>query len=61
MSRWAVCCWLQAFEFDGIPKAWKGPLNSVVDELWVPSPYNADIYINDGVKQTSVQVLLHIA
>ena len=48
---------MQAFEFDGIPKVWVQPLNTVVDELWVPSQYNAGIFRHDGINQTKIQVL----
>jgi hypothetical protein len=30
----------QAFEFRGIPSSWVAPLNSVPDDVWVPSAFN---------------------
>ena len=50
------CCCVQAFEFDGIPKAWLQPMNDVVDELWVPSRSNRDIFVGDGVNGSKVKV-----
>ena len=52
------CCCGQDFEFDGIPEAWLMPMNDLVDELWVPSQYNRDIFIGDGVIGSKVKVPL---
>ena len=46
----------QDFEFDGIPEAWVVPMNEVVDELWIPSQYNRDIFVGDGVNGSKVTV-----
>ena len=50
------CCCAQDFEFDGIPKAWLQPMNDAVDELWVPSQFNRDIFVGDGVNGSRVKV-----
>ena len=52
-----LSCRVQAFEFDGIPRAWIEPINNIVDELWVPSQYNREIYTDDGVSDGKVKVL----
>ena len=47
-------------EFDGIPEAELMPMNDIVDELWIPSRYNRDIFIGDGVTGSKVKVpVLH--
>ena len=51
--RWCIA---QDFEFDGIPEAWVVPMNEVVDELWIPSQYNRDIFVGDGVNGSKVTV-----
>ena len=48
---------VQAFEFDGVPKAWIQPMNTVADEVWVPSQYNAAIFRHDGVRKRQIQVI----
>ena len=32
-------------------------MNTVADEVWVPSQYNADIFRHDGVRKRQIQVI----
>ncbi|HEV7751514.1 MAG TPA: glycosyltransferase [Baekduia sp.] len=48
---------IQPWEFGAIPAAWLEPLQTVVDELWVPSAYVRDMYVNSGVDADRVFVV----
>jgi glycosyltransferase involved in cell wall biosynthesis len=40
---------IQPWEFGAIPREWLAPLNSHVDELWVPSELVREMYVSGGV------------
>jgi glycosyltransferase involved in cell wall biosynthesis/Tfp pilus assembly protein PilF len=48
---------IQPWEFGRIPKDWVEPLNTQVDELWVPSRYVQDCYTGSGVNPEKVKVI----
>jgi glycosyltransferase involved in cell wall biosynthesis len=48
---------IQPWEFGGVPEAWVGPLNTVVDELWVPSEHVRQMYVASGVEADRVAVV----
>jgi glycosyltransferase involved in cell wall biosynthesis len=45
------------WEFGSIPRAWVAPLQSEVDELWVPSEYVRRMYLEAGVDPERVVVI----
>ena len=49
----------QAFEFQGIPSSWVEPLNTITNEIWVPSKFNAEAFVMSGVLCNKVLVLRH--
>ena len=54
----AVWIHQQPWEFEGIPREWVPQLNDA-DEIWVPSQYNKDSYVRNGVKESSIRVVRH--
>jgi glycosyltransferase involved in cell wall biosynthesis len=48
---------IQPWEFGSIPTAWVAPLQTVVDELWVPSEYVRRMYLDAGVDADRVKVV----
>ncbi|MGD5588103.1 hypothetical protein QUT57_22625, partial [Xanthomonas citri pv. citri] len=48
---------IQPWEFGSVPEAWVEPLNTVVDELWVPSAFVRDMYVSSGVEADRVRVV----
>ncbi|MET0604797.1 MAG: glycosyltransferase [Baekduia sp.] len=48
---------IQPWEFGSIPTAWVAPLQTVVDELWVPSEYVRRMYLDAGVDADRVAVV----
>ncbi|WP_027004927.1 glycosyltransferase [Conexibacter woesei] len=48
---------IQPWEFGAVPEAWVGPLNTVVDELWVPSEHVREMYVSSGVEADRVAVV----
>lgn len=48
---------IQPWEYGSVPAAWVAPINSAVDELWVPSSYVRDCYLEGGVFPGKVQVI----
>jgi glycosyltransferase involved in cell wall biosynthesis/tetratricopeptide (TPR) repeat protein len=53
-GRWVV---IQPWEFGSIPKAWLAPLRDRVDELWVPSAFVRNCFVQDGVPAAKVHVV----
>jgi glycosyltransferase involved in cell wall biosynthesis len=45
------------WEFGAIPAAWKQKIDDTVDELWVPSEYVRQMYLDGGVDSTKVHVV----
>lgn len=48
---------IQPWEYGSIPAAWVEPINTVVDELWVPSTFVRDCYVQSGIKGEKVHVV----
>src|SRR3954468_9998489 len=48
---------IQPWEFGAIPSAWIEPLQSVVDELWVPSEHVRAMYLDAGLAPDRVAVV----
>ncbi len=48
---------IQPWEFGSLPKSWIEPMNTVVDEVWVPSSYVKECYVESGVEAERVQVV----
>jgi glycosyltransferase involved in cell wall biosynthesis len=48
---------IQPWEFGSIPTAWVAPLQTVVDELWVPSEHVRRMYLDAGVDADRVKVV----
>ncbi|MGA2837872.1 MAG: glycosyltransferase [Acidimicrobiales bacterium] len=53
-GKLVVC---QPWDYGSAPRSWVGPMNEVVDEVWVPSRYVRDCYIRSGVDPTKVVVV----
>src|SRR6266702_3480075 len=51
---WVV---MQPWEFGSIPRAWLGPLQRDVDELWVNCRFVRDCYVAAGVPPSKVHVI----
>src|SRR5262249_7819866 len=48
---------MQPWEFGSLPRAWIEPLNRLVDEVWVPSRYVRDCFVQSGVATEQVHVV----
>ncbi|MBI2353848.1 MAG: glycosyltransferase [Deltaproteobacteria bacterium] len=48
---------IQPWEFGSIPTSWVAQINENVDELWVPSTFVRDCYLQSGVDAGKVQVV----
>ena len=48
---------IQPWEFGSIPLSWIGPMNEKLDEIWVPSSYVRECYIQSGVSRDKVFVV----
>ncbi|MEE2754363.1 MAG: glycosyltransferase [Candidatus Latescibacterota bacterium] len=48
---------IQPWEFGRIPAAWVEPIQNRVDEVWVPSFYVKQCYIDSGIDADKVQVV----
>lgn len=48
---------VQPWEYGSIPSAWVSRINAAVDELWVPSTFVRDCYLQGGVDADRVQVI----
>lgn len=53
-KKWII---IQPWEFGSIPKDWIYLFNELADEIWVPSNFVRNIFCNDGVKSSKVQVI----
>ncbi|MGD9239788.1 MAG: glycosyltransferase, partial [Desulfobacterales bacterium] len=53
-GHWII---IQPWEFGALPKDWVEPMETLVDELWVPSNYVRDVYINSGISASKVFVI----
>jgi glycosyltransferase involved in cell wall biosynthesis len=48
---------IQPWEFGSIPRHWPAAIESVVDELWVPTRYVAECFRSDGVDPRRLRVI----
>jgi glycosyltransferase involved in cell wall biosynthesis len=48
---------IQPWEFGSLPLDWQAPLRDDVDEVWVPSAYTRDVYLEAGVAPDRVHVV----
>lgn len=48
---------IQPWEFGSLPKAWIHPMNTLVDEMWVPSSYVRECYLRSGIAEDRVFVV----
>jgi len=48
---------IQPWEFGRIPTAWIDPIRTEVDEVWVPSFYAKQCYVDSGIEPDRVQVV----
>ena len=48
---------IQPWEFGVLPKEWVEPMKNLLDELWVPSSYVRQVYIQSGVPANKVYVI----
>ncbi len=53
-GRWVI---FQPWEFGSIPRAWVAPLRDRVDELWVPSTFVRNGFVQGGVPAAKVHVV----
>ncbi len=53
-GHWIV---IQPWEFGRIPRAWVEPIQTKVDEVWVPSEYARRCYIDSGIDPDRVYVI----
>ena len=48
---------IQPWEFGALPKDWVEPMETLVDELWVPSRHVRDVYVGSGISSDKVFVV----
>ena len=48
---------MQPWEFGALPTEWVGPMQNLVDELWVPSNYVREVFIQSGISPSKVVVI----
>lgn len=48
---------IQPWEYGSVPAQWVADINAAVDELWVPSSFVRDCYLQSGVEAGRVQVV----
>ena len=53
-GHWII---IQPWEFGALPKDWIEPMENLVDELWVPSNYVRDVYVNSGISASRIFVV----
>jgi glycosyltransferase involved in cell wall biosynthesis len=53
-GRWVL---MQPWEFGSIPKAWIEPIRRNVDEVWVPSRFVRNCFVNSGIPAEKVHVV----
>ncbi len=58
LKRFAKCkkCIILPWEYEFIPNDWIEPLNTVFDEIWVPSNFTYKALINSGI-ETNIKVI----
>lgn len=53
-GHWVI---IQPWEFGSLPKDWISPMTRQVDEIWVPSHFVRDCFVQSGVPAERVQVV----
>ena len=53
-GRWVL---IQPWEFGSLPKAWVPPIQNLIDEVWIPSHYVRQVYIDSGIDPERVHVI----
>jgi glycosyltransferase involved in cell wall biosynthesis len=53
-GKWVV---IQPWEYGAIPRSWYETLRFGADEIWVPSSFNRDCYVEAGVPEGRVRVV----
>jgi glycosyltransferase involved in cell wall biosynthesis len=53
-GRWVV---IQPWEYGGLPEEWVEPIRRSVDEIWAPSSFVRNLYIESGVEADRVHVV----
>lgn len=53
-GRWVM---IQPWEYGGIPQTWVEPMSTMVDEIWVPSTFVRECYLQSGVPADRVVVV----
>lgn len=53
-GRWVM---IQPWEFGSLPESWVDPIVGLVDEVWAPTTFVQDTYIQAGVPSELVQVI----
>jgi glycosyltransferase involved in cell wall biosynthesis/Flp pilus assembly protein TadD len=53
-GHWVI---IQPWEFGSLPKSWVEPMNSMLDEIWVPSNYVKELYIRSGIPEKLVHII----
>jgi len=53
-GRWVI---IQPWEFGSLPKEWVDVFSKDVDEMWVPSNYVREVYIESGIPKDRVFVI----
>jgi glycosyltransferase involved in cell wall biosynthesis len=48
---------IQPWEFGGIPAEWVAPMRDLVDEIWVPSSWLKECYVQSGIPEGKVVVV----
>lgn len=54
IGHWVM---IQPWEYGSLPQAWIRPMNDELDEIWVPSSYVRECYIQSGVSSGKVFVV----
>ncbi|GAB4364935.1 MAG: hypothetical protein Kow0042_03870 [Calditrichia bacterium] len=53
-GHWVI---IQPWEFGSLPKKWVDVFSTLVDELWVPTRFVKNVYVESGVPAERVQVI----
>ncbi len=53
-GRWVH---IQPWEFGALPRDWVGPLRDHVDEIWAPSTYVKQVYVESGISSDKIHVI----
>jgi len=53
-GRWIM---IQPWEYGGIPRSWVEPMSKLVDEIWVPSNFVRECYLESGIPADRVVVV----